>query len=324
MNDFYNLKVSINKEQSNKRLDKVLSLLIDNLSRTQIKTLIENGNVKKYHQIIKDPSYLVKEGEGFEISLLYKLPKKYRPEDLSLDIVFEDEDLIIINKQAGMVTHPAPGNESGTLVNALLNRYTTKNLSEINGESRPGIVHRLDKDTSGIMIIAKNNNAHIKLSEQFKNHTITRKYEAVVWGIPTNKVIEGFIERNKVNRKKMSLNSKNKGKYSKTKIVLKKNFQIASLVECTLYTGRTHQIRLHLTSINSPLVGDKLYGKSKVNQYGKNRDNFNKFIILKNFERQALHASHLGFIHPRSNKKLIFNSKLPEDISNLLNLLVKY
>ena len=115
-----------------------------------------------------------------------------------------------------------------------------------------------------------------------------------------------------------------KGKYSKTKILLKKNFHIASLVECTLYTGRTHQIRLHLTSINSPLIGDKMYGKSKVNQYGKNRDNFNKFMILKNFERQALHASHLGFIHPRSNKKLIFNSKLPEDITNLLNLLVKY
>jgi len=223
-----------------------------------------------------------------------------------------------------MVTHPAPGNESGTLVNALLNRYTKNNLSEINGESRPGIVHRLDKDTSGIMVVAKNNNSHIKLSEQFKNHTISRKYEAIVWGLPTNQVIEGFIERNKINRKKMSFNSKNKGKYSKTKIVLKKNFQIASLVECTLFTGRTHQIRLHLTSINSPLVADKLYGKSKVNQYGKNKDNFNKFMILNNFERQALHASHLGFIHPRSNKKLTFNSKLPEDISDLLNLLVKY
>ena len=229
MNDLYNLKVNINKAQSSKRLDKVLTLLINNFSRTQIKTLIENGNVKKYDQIIKDPSYSVKEGESFEISLLFKLPKKYHAEDLDLDIVFEDEDLIVINKQAGMVTHPAPGNESGTLVNALLNRYTKKNLSEINGESRPGIVHRLDKDTSGIMLVAKNNNSHIKLSEQFKNHSISRKYEAVVWGIPNKKIIEGFIERNKVNRKKMSLNSINKGKYSKTKVILKKNFQIKNL-----------------------------------------------------------------------------------------------
>ena len=323
MEDFYNLKVDINKAQNKKRLDKALTNKLDKFSRSHIKILIENGNVKKNNKIINDPSYLVKEGEIFEVSLLYSRPKKYEAEDLNLEIIYEDEDLIVINKQAGMVTHPAPGNENGTLVNALL--YHTKNkLSKINDASRPGIVHRLDKDTSGLMVVAKNDYTHLCLSEQFKLHTIERKYHALVWGMPNNQIIEGYIERNKINRKKMSLNKNGKGKYSKTKIILKKNFQISSLVECILFTGRTHQVRLHLTSINSPLVGDKIYGKSKINQFGKNKDSFNKFLILKNFNRQALHAVHLGFTHPKQKKRMEFNSALPNDIKNLLDLLVKY
>ena len=323
MSDFYNLKVNINKAESTKRLDKALTNFLGKFSRSHIKILIENGNVKKNNKIINDPSYIVKEGEIFEVSLVYIRPKKYEPEELNLEIIYEDEDLLIINKKAGMVTHPAPGNENGTLVNALL-YYTKNKLSNINNNSRPGIVHRLDKDTSGLMVIAKNDYAHLGLSEQFKLHTITRKYQALVWGIPNNQLIEGYIERHKINRKKMNLNKNGKGKYSKTEIILKKNYQIASLIECILFTGRTHQVRLHLTSINSPLVGDKTYGKSKVNQFGNNKDTFNKFMILKNFNRQALHAVHLGFIHPKQDKKMEFNSKLPEDITNLLNLLVKY
>ncbi len=323
MSDFYNLKVNINKAESTKRLDKALTNILGKFSRSHIKILIENGNVKKNNKIINDPSYIVKEGEIFEVSLVYIRPKKYEPEELKLEIIYEDEYLLVINKKAGMVTHPAPGNENGTLVNALL-YYTKNKLSNINNNSRPGIVHRLDKDTSGLMVIAKNDSTHLRLSEQFKLHTITRKYQALVWGIPNNQLIEGYIERHKINRKKMNLNKNGKGKYSKTEIILKKNYQIASLIECILFTGRTHQIRLHLTSINSPLVGDKTYGKSKVNQFGKNKDTFNKFMILKNFQRQALHAVHLGFIHPKQNKKMEFNSKLPEDITNLLDLLVKY
>ena len=323
MSDFYNLKVNINKAQSKKRLDKALTNILSQFSRSHIKILIKNGNVKKNNKIINEASYIVKEGEIFEVSLIYNRPKKYDPEELNLEIIYEDEDLLVINKQTGMVTHPAPGNETGTLVNALL-YYTKNKLSKINNDSRPGIVHRLDKDTSGLMVVAKNDYTHLILSEQFKSHTITRKYQALVWGIPNNQLIEGYIERNKINRKKMSLNKNGKGKYSKTKIFLKENYQIASLVECILFTGRTHQVRLHLTSINSPLVGDKTYGKSKVNQFGKNKDTFNKFMILKNFGRHALHAVHLGFIHPKQNKKMEFNSKLPEDIANLLDLLVKY
>jgi len=323
MSEFYNLKVNINKAQSTKRLDKALTNILGKFSRTYIKILIENGNVKKNNKIINEPSYLVKEGEIFKVSLIYNRPKKYDPEELKLEITYEDEDLLVINKQTGIVTHPAPGNESGTLVNALL-YYTKNKLSKINNDFRPGIVHRLDKDTSGLMVVAKNDYTHLNLSEQFKSHTITRKYQALVWGVPNNQLIEGYIERHKINRKKMSLNKNGKGKFSKTEIVLKKNYQIASLIECILFTGRTHQVRLHLTSINSPLVGDKTYGKNKVNQFGKNKDTFNKFMILKNFGRHALHAVHLSFIHPKQNKKMEFNSKLPEDITNLLDLLVKY
>ena len=323
MIDFYNLKFNINKAQSLKRLDKVITNKVNKISRSQVKILIQNGNVKKNDKFIKDPSYIVKEGEIFEINLMKAQSVKHNPENLDLKIVYEDDDLLVINKLAGMVTHPAPGNESGTLVNALIH-YTNNKLSKINNESRPGIVHRLDKDTSGLMVIAKNDETHLNLSEQFKSHSITRQYQALTWGVPNNQIIEGYIERHKVNRKKMTLNKNGKGKYSKTKVLLKKNFLIASLVECNIYTGRTHQVRVHLTSVNSPIVGDKVYGKSKVNQFGKDKNTFNKFLILKNFNRQALHASHLGFIHPKYNKTVKFNSKLPEDIANLLDLLVKY
>tara|TARA_Y100000590_G_scaffold463425_1_gene630152 strand:- start:162 stop:1133 length:972 start_codon:yes stop_codon:yes gene_type:complete len=323
MNDFYNLKVKINKAQSSIRLDKALTKLINNFSRSQIKILIEAGKVKQNNKKIYDSAYLVKEGEYFEISTIVTKPKKHKAEDLKLEVVYEDEDLLIVNKKAGMVTHPAPGNQSGTLVNALLH-YTNSNLSNINDLSRPGIVHRLDKNTSGLLVVAKNNSTHLSLSQQFKSHNILRKYNALVWGTPSNQIVQGYIQRHRINRKKMSLNKKEEGKFSKTELVLKKNFEIASLVECTLHTGRTHQVRLHLTSINNPIVGDQIYGKSKVNQFGKNKDTFNKFLILKNFDRQALHASTLGFIHPNKKKFMKFNSKLPEDIANLLDLLVKY
>ncbi|SVB44921.1 uncharacterized protein METZ01_LOCUS197775, partial [marine metagenome] len=179
MSDFYNLKVNINKAESTKRLDKALTNILGKFSRSHIKILIENGNVKKNNKIINDPSYIVKEGEIFEVSLVYIRPKKYEPEELKLEIIYEDEDLLVINKKAGMVTHPAPGNENGTLVNALL-YYTKNKLSKINNNSRPGIVHRLDKDTSGLMVVAKNDYTHLSLSEQFKSHTITRKYQALV------------------------------------------------------------------------------------------------------------------------------------------------
>ena len=296
---------------------------LEGYSRTQIKTLILNGNVSLDEKEIKDPSYITKENENYFINIILKQETKHSAENIDLNIIFEDEDLIVINKPPNLVMHPAPGNESGTLVNALMH-YTNNQLSNLDDNSRPGIVHRLDKDTSGILVVAKNNNVHINLAEQFKEHTISRRYKAIVWGTPDNQSIEGYIERNRKNRKKMSLNNKGFGKYSKTDIKLEKTFGIASIVDCHLHTGRTHQIRLHLTSKNSPIIGDKIYGKSKINQFGKNKNTFNKFMILKNFERQALHAYHLGFDHPISKKRMDFDIEIPEDFKNLIELLLKY
>ena len=296
---------------------------MEGYSRTQIKTLILNGNVSLDEKEIKDPSYITKENENYFINIILKQETKHSAENIDLNIIFEDEDLIVINKPPNLVMHPAPGNESGTLVNALMH-YTNNQLSNLDDNSRPGIVHRLDKDTSGILVVAKNNNVHINLAEQFKEHTISRRYKAIVWGTPDNQSIEGYIERNRKNRKKMSLNNKGFGKYSKTDIKLEKTFGIASLVDCHLHTGRTHQIRLHLTSKNSPIIGDKIYGKSKINQFGKDKNTFNKFMILKNFERQALHAYHLGFDHPTSKKRMNFDIEIPEDFKNLIELLLKY
>ncbi|MDC3017163.1 RluA family pseudouridine synthase [Pelagibacteraceae bacterium] len=323
MNKFYNVKLTINKQLSSQRLDKVLVSKLEGYSRTQIKTLILNGNVCLDEKEIKDPSYITKENENYSINIILKKEVKHSAENIELNIIFEDEDLIIINKPPNLVVHPAPGNESGTLVNALMH-HTNNQLSNLDNSARPGIVHRLDKDTSGILVVAKNNNVHINLAKQFKEHTISRRYKAIVWGTPDNQSIEGYIERNKKNRKKMSLNNKGFGKYSKTDIKLEKTFGIASIVDCHLHTGRTHQIRLHLTSKNSPIIGDKLYGKSKINQFGKDKNTFNKFMILKNFERQALHAYHLGFDHPTLKKRVNFDIEIPDDFKNLIELLHKY
>jgi 23S rRNA pseudouridine1911/1915/1917 synthase len=322
MEKFYSRKIKINKEQNLFRLDQALSKL-SNFTRSQIKILLTNGNIKKNEKIVKEASYRVKESEEYILNLIIPQEEKFEAENIPLDIIFEDNDIIIINKHAGMVTHPSPGNNHGTLVNALLN-HTNNQLSTINQKNRPGIVHRLDKETSGLIVVAKNNKSHLYLANQFKDHSISRKYKGIVWGTPQNQIIEGYIERHKINRKKMSLNNDQKGKYSNTQIKLLHTFAIASLIECTLQTGRTHQVRLHMTSINHPLVGDKIYGKNKTNQFGRNKETFNKFLILKNFPRHALHAYHLGFKHPSTNKYIEFKNDLPLDMRDLLDLIVKY
>ena len=316
-------KIIIDKSQTNKRLDQVLTKLIGKYSRSQIKILLQNKNVKISNKIIINASYKVKEGEIFNVKIPKIIPSNFEPQKIPLNIIYEDNDLLVINKPPGIVTHPAPGNQNNTLVNALL-YHTKNNLSSINDSNRPGIVHRLDKDTSGLLVVAKNNLSHFNLSKQFKEHSIIRKYYAIVWGMPQNQIIKGYIQRHKINRKKMALNLTNNGKYSETFIKINKSFEICSLIECTLKTGRTHQVRVHMNYIGYPLIGDKHYGKNKTSKFGKDKKNFNKFLLLKNFPRQALHAYMIGFTHPTSKKMLEFKSELPEDMLKLLEYIFKY
>ena len=316
-------KIIIDNSQINKRLDQALTNLIGEYSRSQIKILLLNNNVKISNKIITNASYKVKEGEIFYVSIPIIIESNLESQKIPLNILYEDKNLLVIDKSAGMVTHPAPGNPNCTLVNALL-YHTKNNLSSINSINRPGIIHRLDKDTSGLMIVAKNNLAHLDLANQIKQRSFKRKYFAIVWGTPQNQIIKGYIQRHKKNRKKMTLTKTNNGKYSETSIKLKKSFGICSLIECTLKTGRTHQIRAHMNHINYPLIGDKLYGKNKINRYGKDKKNTKKLLFLKQFHRQALHSYLINFTHPMSKKILQFKSEFPKDMLKLLEFISKY
>ena len=242
-----------------------------------------------------------------------------------LNILYDDNDIVIINKPAGMVVHPGAGNHEKTLVNGLLFHYKKK-LSSIGGKLRPGIVHRIDKDTSGIIVVAKNDNAHINLSKQFSNHTIKRTYEAIVWGTlkPSSGTINENISRSAKNRQLMAV-SKNKGKkavtnYKTLKVYRNLNLPKISLIECKLKTGRTHQIRVHMNFKGNPILGDKSYGKTK-NKFKKIDKKIEREI--NNFKRQALHAKNLEFVHPRTNKKIFFEAEKPKDFEQLIKNLKK-
>jgi len=316
-------KFIVDKESGGIRLDIFLNKQKKDLSRTRIKNLILKRQLKLNNRIIIDPSKKVLNGD----TILFQIPKPEKvslePYDYNLNIVFEDEDLLIIDKSAGISMHPGAGNYKKTVVNALIN-FNKSNLSDLGDEMRPGIVHRIDKDTSGLIVVAKNNKTHENLSNQFSNHTISRIYKALVWGKlrPSNGKIETLITRSSRNRQMMEA-SFVKGKksitnYKTIEIFESDKIPTFSLVECRLETGRTHQIRVHLSHKGNNILGDKKYKKrfKKINKIDYNL----KKAILK-LDRQFLHAETLGFIHPRTLKKIEFFSKLPEELDNILKKL---
>lgn len=291
--------------QAGLRLDKFLAQA-GALSRTRVRSLLDNGLVSP----IQAADSKVKEGQIFTLTLPPLADALPTAENIPLDILFEDDDIIVINKPAGMVVHPAAGNHSGTLVNALL-AHCQSSLSGINGIKRPGIVHRIDKNTSGVLVVAKNDTAHQGLATQFARHSIGRVYQAIVYGVPayTGK-ITGNIGRSTLNRQKMALVGEGCGKKAVTHYrVIRPLFgNKASLIECRLETGRTHQIRVHMTSIKHPLVGDDTYGHAPKGTPD----------ILRLFPRQALHAQMLTIVHPRTGRTLTFNAPMPPDMALLL------
>ena len=291
----------INVIDNEDRLDKYLLDKIE-VSRSKLQKMINNGNVLVNGNKVKN-SYVVKIDDEITIDENYQEKIEILPENIPLDIVYEDDDLLVVNKKSGMVVHPAPGNYSGTLVNALM--YHCNSLSTVNTEVRPGIVHRIDADTSGLLLVAKNDEAHIDLAEQIKNHTVNRKYIALVWGVinEDTATIDAPIGRDKNNRKKMCVTADN-SKDAITNIKVLERYEKATLIECSLETGRTHQIRVHMDYIGHPIVNDPVYGHNK--------------LIDKEFG-QMLHAKIIGFIHPKTKEYMEFNGEVPTKFREILN-----
>lgn len=287
------------EEENNQRIDNYLKEKLD-YSRTKIEKGIQNHDILVNNRPIKK-SYILKKGDTITVREFKEEQIQLTEENLDLDIVYEDEDLLVVNKPSGMVVHPAPGNYSHTLVNGLL--YHSKTLSQVNGEFRPGIVHRIDADTSGLLMVAKNDKTHFALAEQLSNKTTLRKYVALVWGVLNSDTgtIDAPIGRNPNDRKKMAVTDKN-SKRAVTHFKVLKRYEKATLLELKLETGRTHQIRVHMEYIGHPVVNDPVYGRRKI----------------IDSTGQCLHAKELGFIHPKTGKKMYFKSELPECFLNIL------
>ena len=303
------------------RFDKILSDLCEDHSRARLKALIENGDVKVNGQVLKNPKAKIGAGDNIELILPPLQSAHPKPEHIPLDIIYEDDDVLVINKQAGLTVHPGAGQADGTLVNALL--YHCKDtLSGIGGVERPGIVHRIDKDTSGLMVVAKHDKAHRGLSDQLVDRTLSRSYISYVWHVPT--LIKGSVDapigRHKTQRTKMTIGGAHARPAQTYYTVMEKYGAAACKMECKLQSGRTHQIRVHMAHIKHPLIGDPVYGLAVQNQgvilnkAGANADI--KEAILS-FPRQALHAAHIGFIHPVTGAEMGFSADLPEDLMSL-------
>ena len=317
------IKFSVDSKNSGKRLDVFLSDNINQYTRSFLKKLIESKQVKLNNKISSSPSIKVKYKDLIIANIVKKNEKVIAPKKINLEVIYEDKNILIINKPKGMVVHPGAGNYENTLVNALIYKYK-KNLSNINGALRPGIVHRIDKETSGLLVIAKTNFAHSNLGDQFSKHTIERKYLCLTWGVvrPLSGKIVTLITRDKKNRQLMTVSEINGKKaitnYKTIKVFNVKDIPKISLIECKLETGRTHQIRVHLKYKGNSLLGDKQYGKKSV-KFKKINNEF--FVKLNNLSGQALHAKTLGFIHPETKKKMNFDSSLPDGFKKILSLL---
>ncbi len=316
------LSHTVSESEAGDRLDRLLARAFPALSRTRLKVLIESGAVRSGGRTITEASYRVKPGETLTTAVPDATPTHIEAQTIALDIRYEDDDLLIVDKPAGMVVHPAPGNPDRTLVNALL-AHCGDSLSGIGGVRRPGIVHRIDKDTSGLLVVAKNDAAHAGLAAQFEAHTIDREYIAIVWGIPSppTGTVEGNIGRNPGNRKKMAVVRAGSGKPAITHFSVDRRLGLsACALQCRLETGRTHQIRVHCAHIGHSVIGDPLYGGR--NPGRRSRLSPESAAIVRRFDRQALHAHVIGFNHPVSGEKIRMVSELPPDIMTLIDALL--
>ena len=317
------INLIVEKKDHNIRVDSFINKNSKEISRTRVKNLILAQNLKINNQIIKDPSKKLLINDKIEITIPEPKKATLKPYKFNLNIVYEDDDLIVINKPAGIVMHPGAGNYDNTIVNALIN-YDKALSSNIGDELRPGIVHRIDKNTSGLVVVAKNNSTHENLSLQFNKHTILRSYQLLIWGKlrPSKGKIETYITRSSKNRQMMEV-SQTKGKkaitnYKTLKTFENENTPTLTLVECKLETGRTHQIRVHMKYLGNNIVGDDKY-KKKFKKI-KNIDPLLEKKLI-NLNRQFLHAKTLGFIHPKKNQEMIFNSILPQELEIILKML---
>ena len=305
------ISVVIGADAGGQRLDRALAIAIPTMSRERLKALISSGHVRSGAVLTRDPAAKTLPGATFEVDVPAPTAMANLAQDIALDIVFEDDHLLIVDKPAGLVVHPAAGNLDGTLVNALLHHCAGR-LSGIGGVARPGIVHRIDKDTSGLLVVAKTDPAHEGLSRQFAAHSIDRRYNAIVAGLPAAQgTVDAPLARSSHDRKKVAIQPH--GKRAVTHYTLVEVLRRAALIECRLETGRTHQVRVHMASIGHPLLGDPVYGRNRP----EHRD------VLKRigFDRQALHAAHLGFIHPVTSAPMAFESKMPHDMQDLFTAL---
>ncbi len=322
------IEVRLTPEHAGWRLDRALAAAVPTLSRERLKVLVRSGALQAGESALRDPATKVRGGEQFTLAVPRPTPAHNEPQDIPLPIIFEDEHLLVVDKPAGLVVHPAAGNFDGTLVNALLH-HCGGSLSGIGGVARPGIVHRIDKDTSGLLVVAKTDVSHVALARQFADHSLERRYLALVGKVPVmlHGTVDAPLARSAANRKKIAIvsareagvresgvsESSGRGKRAVTHWTRLAPLRDSALIECRLETGRTHQVRVHMASIGHPLLGDQVYGGSG--------NRHRKLLEELGFKRQALHAAVLGFVHPVTKNRLSFSSAMPPDMQELFTAL---